>query len=90
MRVIGAVTASGRAGRDLSSWAHALPRSAGHSGWMDPRRLPDPSGRPARPQRSAWAVIGTVLAVLLTIGGLAFIALFVLVVVAMNNFGSNK
>ncbi len=57
---------------------------------MDPRRLPDPSGRPARPQRSAWAVIGTVLAVLLAIGGLAVIAWIVLVVVAINNLGSNK
>jgi hypothetical protein len=52
--------------------------------------LPEFPGRAARPQRSVWAVIGTVLAVLLAIGGLVIVGTMVLLVVAMQQAGSNK
>jgi hypothetical protein len=45
--------------------------------------------RPVR-RRSWWHVAGVVLAVVLAIAGLVAIGLLVLVVVAMNNVGSNK
>lgn len=57
---------------------------------MESGSLPQPSGRAARPQRSVWAVIGTVLAVLLVIGGLVIVGVMVLLVVAMQSMGSNK
>jgi hypothetical protein len=37
-----------------------------------------------------WSVVGAVLAVVLVICGLAAVAGFVLVAVAMNSYGSNK
>jgi hypothetical protein len=43
-----------------------------------------------KPQRSIWAVLGIVLAVLLGIGGLVFVGLIVLIAVAMSHYGSNK
>ena len=49
---------------------------------------------PATPQRrtgrSVWAVVGIVAAVLLTIGGLAMVAVIVLVYVGLSQVGSNK
>jgi hypothetical protein len=38
----------------------------------------------------AVTAIGVILAVTLTIAGLAAVGFFVFVVIAMNNFGSNK
>ena len=41
-------------------------------------------------QRSVWGVFGTILATLLVVAGLAAVGCFVLLLVAMANFGSNK
>lgn len=46
--------------------------------------------RPGSGQRSVWSVFGTVLAVALVIAGLAVLGGFVLFVVALSHFGSNK
>ncbi|MFJ4844368.1 MULTISPECIES: hypothetical protein [unclassified Streptomyces] len=43
-----------------------------------------------RPRRSPWATAGIVLAVVLTVAGLAVLGLFVLASVALSNWGSNK
>ncbi len=53
---------------------------------------PDRRGRrrPGSGQRSVWAVAGTVLAAALVICGLAVLGGFVLFLVAMSHFGSNK
>jgi hypothetical protein len=54
------------------------------------------TGRPAlaRPRRhrlrTALIVMGITLAVVTVVGGLAVVAAFVLVVTAMNSYGSNK
>jgi hypothetical protein len=45
--------------------------------------------KPAR-GRSVWAIIGIVLAVVLVIGGLAFIGVMVLLFVGLSHYGSNK
>ena len=66
------------------------PRPTGHAGRMGSGSWPQYSGQPARPQRSVWAVIGTVLAVVLVIGGLVIVGVMVLLAVAMQSMGSNK
>ena len=43
-----------------------------------------------RPGRSVWAIIGTTLAVLLTIGGLALVGFAVVIYVGLSYWGSNK
>ncbi|MEU6340481.1 hypothetical protein ABZ883_05950 [Streptomyces sp. NPDC046977] len=48
----------------------------------------DPPRR--RPRRSPWVTAGVVLAVVLTVAGLAVLGLFVLASVALSNWGSNK
>jgi hypothetical protein len=49
-----------------------------------------PGRRPGSGQRSVWSVFGTVLAVVLVIAGLAVLGGFVLFLIAMSQFGSNK
>jgi hypothetical protein len=49
-----------------------------------------PGRRPGSWQRSVWSVFGTVLAVVLVIAGLTVLGGFVLAVVALSQFGSNK
>ena len=49
----------------------------------------EPRGRTTGAGRG-WKIFGTVLAVVLAVGGLAAIALVVLFVLAMNSWGSNK
>jgi len=44
---------------------------------------------PAR-ERSAWAVIGIILAVVLVIGGLVMVGLMALFFVGLSHYGSNK
>ena len=40
--------------------------------------------------RSAWAIIGIILAVVLVIGGLAVVGLMALFFVGLSHYGSNK
>lgn len=47
------------------------------------------NGRPNSAGRG-WKIFGTVVAVVLAVGGLAAIAVVVLFVLAMNSWGSNK
>ena len=57
----------------------------------DPWRPPVASpGRSGRQTRSVLAVVGIVLAVVLTLAGLAVLAFCVLVGVGMSNYASNK
>lgn len=58
-----------------------------------------PSGQPPRwtgndslpPRRhSVWSVLGTVVAVALGVFGLMVVAGFVLLIIGLNNYGSNK
>ncbi|WP_037571188.1 hypothetical protein [Phaeacidiphilus oryzae] len=44
---------------------------------------------PRRP-RSGWAVFGVVVAVLLVLAGLALVAFYVLLIVGLSQWGSNK
>ena len=46
--------------------------------------------RSTRAKRSGWATFGIVVAVALAVAGLALVALTVLFVVGMSNYGSNK
>jgi hypothetical protein len=65
-------------------------RTAASMGHMD---FGEPGGAPlnrAGRQRSAWAVLGIVLAVVLVIGGLALVAAIVVFAIGMSNYGSNK
>jgi hypothetical protein len=55
---------------------------------LDP--LNQPARRPVRNSRTAWSVLGTAVAVILVIGGLAFAGAFVVFVVGMSHYGSNK
>ena len=48
----------------------------------------DPAGS-ARPNR-LWTRLGIALAVVLALGGLAVVGLFVVVIVGINQWGSNK
>jgi len=57
---------------------------------MKPGPLSDYSPSAEPPLRSIWAVIGIVLAVVLVIGGLAFVGAMVLAVAGMNHWASNK
>lgn len=57
---------------------------------MKPGPLINHRPAPARPRWSIWSVLGTVLAVILVIGGLAFVGVMVLAVVGMNHWASNK
>lgn len=65
-------------------------RMASSMGHMD---FGEPGGAPvdrARKQRSAWAGLGVVLAVVLVIGGLALVGAIVFSVIGMSHYGSNK
>ncbi len=53
-------------------------------------QVPDYSRRPYAPPRSAWAVFGIVVAVVMMIAGLAVIGALVLFFVGMSHYGSNK
>jgi hypothetical protein len=45
---------------------------------------------PVRSGHSVWTYLGIILAVVLVVGGLAFVGLVALYIVALSNFGSNK
>jgi hypothetical protein len=47
-------------------------------------------GRRRRPDRHIWTAVGTALAILLGIGGLAAVGAIVLVYVGLSHWGSNK
>ena len=54
-----------------------------------PAAAPPPRRRGSY-QRSVWGAFGMILATLLVVAGLAAVGCFVLAVVAMASFGSNK
>jgi hypothetical protein len=47
-------------------------------------------GRRWRPERHIWTTIGTALAILLGVGGLAAVGVIVFAYIALSQFGSNK
>lgn len=40
--------------------------------------------------RSAWSIFGLVVAIVVAIAGLALVGAFIIFVIAMSNYGSNK
>jgi hypothetical protein len=46
--------------------------------------------RPPRRARSGWSIIGVTLAAVLVVGGLLSVAAMVVLVVGLNQWGSNK
>jgi hypothetical protein len=68
------------AGMDLNDFGQTVPHGS-VSHFAPPR--------PAR-ERSVWAIVGIILAVVLCIGGLVVVGLIALFFVALSHYGSNK
>jgi hypothetical protein len=51
---------------------------------------PHDPARSGRPRRGPWAIAGAVVGIVLIVAGIATVGLFVLFLIAMSNYGSNK
>jgi hypothetical protein len=71
---------------DLGRRAQAPRAGRGQAGDMELGS----QGRRWRPERHIWTTIGTALAILLGVGGLAAVGVIVFAYIALSQFGSNK